>query len=126
MFGRTHSTETKAKMRIPKTEEHKASISKAKIGENNPMYGRLGENNPNFGKPSSPETKAKISSANGTAIYVYSSEDKTLINTFSSASKAAEFFNSTHYEILKHARNNLIFKEQWILSTSIIYSDKKS
>jgi hypothetical protein len=72
MFGKFHKEETKALMRIPKTEGQKVKMSKAKTGENNSMYSRLGKNYPNFDKSFFPETKAKISNANGTVIYIYS------------------------------------------------------
>jgi group I intron endonuclease len=82
-------------------------MSLALSGKNNPMFGRkhsegtlalMSEafssvNNPMFGRTHSTETLAKMSSAQGTAIYVYSPDKSTLINTFSSANKAAEFFN---------------------------------
>ena len=47
-----------------KRPEVRAKISKALMGENNPMYGRTGESHPNFGKQVSQETRDKISKAN--------------------------------------------------------------
>lgn len=56
MYGKHHTEESKEKMSKSHkgktlTDEHKAKLSKASSGENNPMYGvRLyGEDNPNFG-----------------------------------------------------------------------------
>lgn len=56
MYGKYHTEESKEKMSESHkgktlTDEHKAKLSKASSGENNPMYGiRLyGEDNPNFG-----------------------------------------------------------------------------
>lgn len=56
MYGKNHTEESKKKMSESHkgktlTDEHKAKLSKASNGENNPMYGvRLyGEDNPNFG-----------------------------------------------------------------------------
>lgn len=56
MYGKHHTEESKEKMSESHkgktlTDEHKAKLSKASSGENNPMYGiRLyGEDNPNFG-----------------------------------------------------------------------------
>jgi hypothetical protein len=60
-----------------------------------------------------------MSIAQGTTIYLYSSDGITLINTFSSASKAAEFFDCSHNTILSYAKNDKLFKKEWILSTSI-------
>ncbi len=45
------------------TEETKARQSKAKLGKNNPMFGRTGKDAPSYGKPVSDETRAKLSKA---------------------------------------------------------------
>jgi group I intron endonuclease len=123
------------------TEEAIALMSLANSGENNPMFGRIGKNHPMFGKTHTPEskalmslakkgiakseeTRAKMSVANGTAIYVYSKDKSTLVNSFSSASKAAKHFYVDKGTVLRYARNtgsgSKIFKEQWILSTCLI------
>ena len=144
-LGYKHTKEAKAKIsqihlgKIVSTETL-TKMSLALSGKNNPMFGRThneetlvlmseafsGMNNPMFGKTHSTETLAKMSSAQGTAIYVYSSDKSTLINTFSSANKAAEFFNCHYQTVLKYAKNGGIFKNQWFLSTTLISSDKKS
>lgn len=56
MYGKKHSEESKDKMRKSHsgktlTDEHKAKLSAASSGENNPMYGIrfYGEDNPNYG-----------------------------------------------------------------------------
>jgi len=72
-----------------------------------------------FGKTHTAETRDKMSIANGTAIYVYDSKG-TLVNTFSSARKAGKFFDCSYSIILRFARNGLLFKEEWKLSTSLI------
>ena len=61
-----------------------------------------------------------MSIAKGTPIFVYSLDKSSLINTFTSAKKAREFFKTDHCVILNHARNGLIFKGKWFLSTSLI------
>ena len=95
--GRTHSTETRALM------------SKALSGENHPR-GFLG-------KIHSPETIAKISTSKGGGlIYVYDTQG-TLVNTFTSARKAALHFECSQNTILKYAKNGNIFKDKWKLST---------
>jgi hypothetical protein len=43
------------------TEEAKAKMSAAKIGEKHPQYGKTGESCPNFGRRHTDETRAKIS-----------------------------------------------------------------
>ena len=81
---------------------------------------KKGKNHPLHGLTSSNETCAKMSEAKGGGtIYVYTL-DKTLVNTFASARKAAEYFNCCHYTISRYVRNGLIFKEQWLLSKSLI------
>jgi len=101
-------------------------------GENHPLYGdknlvirarmslaKSGKNNPMSGKSHSAKTLAKISNANGTLIYLYDTQG-SLVITFSSARKVGEYFNCTHQTIKRYALNGKIFKEQWILSTSLI------
>lgn len=98
LFGKTCSAETKVLM------------SEAKKGENHPL----------FGKTHSAETKAKMSKAKGGGtIYVYDSQG-TLVNSFSSARNAADYFNCDHKTIMKYVNNEKIFQKQWILSTSLI------
>lgn len=120
-------------------EESKALMGEAKIGKNNPMFGKKGENNHLFGILHSVERIAKISGENnnmygkthsddsknrmsiskGTAIYVYSSDKSKLIYTFPSARKAAEHFKCGHSTIIKFTKNGELFKEQWILSSTM-------
>lgn len=96
--GRIHSTETKALM------------SKALSGKNH-SRGFLG-------KIHSPETIMKIStSKGGSSIYVYDTQG-TLVNSFSSARKAAEVLGTNYHTILKYAKNGNIFKDKWKLFTS--------
>jgi len=98
------------------SEESKAKISESLCGKNHPMYGKnhtaggptvpppAGCHRPPGGaetialmmKPKTEETKAKMSIAKSTAIFVYSSDGKSLINTFPSATKAAEYFKVCH------------------------------
>jgi group I intron endonuclease len=96
------------------SKETKALISLTNLGINHPLYG----------KKHLAETLAKmslsISHANDTAIYVYSSDGKTLINNFPSAIKAGKYFKASFYTIRKYALNGLIFRDLWILSTSLI------
>lgn len=113
------------------------AIVKANIkGENHPMFGITGENHPLFGKHHSAETikkmsiahkgqalseetKEKISLIKGTKIYVYSSNNVELINTFNSARKAAEFFSVSKDTIIKYAKTEQIFQDKWNLSYTL-------
>jgi len=88
---------------------------KGKIGE-----GKKGALNPNFGKEFSADHCAKISAArDGSSIFVYDT-NRTLVNSFISARKAAEFFNCSHHTIIKYCKNGLIFQDKCILSSSFI------
>jgi group I intron endonuclease len=110
-FGFTHSAETKSKM-----SEAQKRIDRT--GKNHPMYGITGENNPMFGISLSNETITKMSIARGGGtIYVYDLQG-TLVNSFSSARKAAEFFNCHHPAIVKHMKSGKLFQDKWILSSS--------
>jgi hypothetical protein len=126
-LGKTHSVETKLKMSqalsglnsprgfLGKSHslESKAAalMSKANAGENNPK-GFLG-------KAHSDEIITKISIAKGGGtIYVYDTQD-TLVNSFTSARKAAEHFGTNHNTIMKYTRNGHIFKDKWKLFTSL-------
>lgn len=127
-LGYKHTEESLAKMseaskgRISSPETI-AKLSKIMLGENNSMYGKLGENHPMYGKTHSTNTKAKMSEARDTIVYVYNSDKTTLVNSFPSAKKAAEFFNCSHSTILRYISNGLIFKDRWILSITIIPSE---
>jgi group I intron endonuclease len=102
MFGKTHSEETKAKMSL--------ALSR--------------ENHPMFGKTHSIESKNKMSLSNGTPIFVYSKDGLTLINSFSSAIKAGEYLNVSYHTILKYTKSEKLFKNEWIISTSLISKNK--
>lgn len=128
MYGKTHSVETKVKMR-----ETRKSLGIR--GENHPMFGKThtteilakmsdaktGENNPMFGQTHSAETVIKQSIAKGGgSIYVYNTQG-ILVNNFTSARKAAKYFNCSHPTILIYVKNNELFQNQWILSFSENY-----
>jgi group I intron endonuclease len=99
-YGKSHSAKTRA------------LISLANSGRNNSMYGRS--------LLHSVETKEKMSAAKGRTIYLYTSDKSSLINTFNSGRKAAEYLETSHSTIMRYSRNGLVFKGQWILSTSLI------
>ena len=61
-----------------------------------------------------------MSAAKGRTIYLYTSDKSSLINTFNSGRKAAEYLETSHSTIMRYSRNGLVFKGQWILSTSLI------
>jgi group I intron endonuclease len=105
------------------TAETITKIQAAISGENNPLFGKKGKNHPLYGLTCSEETIAKISEAKGEGIiFVYNADKSSLVNSFPSARKAAEFFNSNHHTIIKYALNGLLFLGKWILSTSLITS----
>jgi group I intron endonuclease len=75
-------------------------------------------NNSNYGKAHTLETKAKMSATRGTAIFVYS-EDDLLVNNFPSARQTGKFFNTDSKTILRYLKSGKVFKEKWILSSSL-------
>lgn len=64
------------------------------------------------------KTLGEFSISRGITIYVNDSEG-LLVNTFTSANKAAVFYNSNHPTILKYAIKGILFKDKWYLSFSI-------
>lgn len=87
------------------TEETKSLMRKIKIGENNPMYGltHSAESKAKMKNPHSEETKAKMkkpkteetitrmSMAKGGGLIYINDTENSLVNTFNSTRKAAEF-----------------------------------
>lgn len=103
------------------TKATRELMSLVKSGEKNPMYGREGDKNPNYGNPNkykpSPETKEKMSIAQGTTIFLNSSE-LTLVDPFTSSRAAAKDLKSAPSTITSKmfARSGKIIKEKYILS----------
>lgn len=95
----------------------------AKKGNTHSLEVRLKISEGNKGKllniPKTKEHKENISKILGTTIYVYDSENLTLLYTFTSARKAEEFLESSRPTILTYAKNGKLFKNKWILSTTL-------
>lgn len=90
-FGKTHSEETKEKIRQKRlgtkaSEETKKKLSEMRKGSGNSMYGKTGEKSPLYGKKHSEETKNKQSESLGTSIYC-----KELDLKFTSLTKAEKY-----------------------------------
>jgi group I intron endonuclease len=107
------------------TDKTKELMSIKKLGELNPMFGKKGtmlgkkgKDHPLFGIPLSEETKQRLSILKGTTIYVYSFDGLTLIDTFTSARKAAIHYKVDKKTIISYTKSGKLFKKQWILSTS--------
>lgn len=125
-------------------------MSEAKIGENNPFYGRIHSaetitklSEIRTGKTHSEETKvkisiagkeiakteehkAKISKSMNKKVFVYSSSitPTILSHEFVSYTEAALYFNSSKRTLSNYVDKNKLFRKQWILSTSKIFSEK--
>jgi group I intron endonuclease len=100
-LGGSHSEEAKQKM----SESHKGKLHSAKTKALMSI-------------PKSEAHKRKISASNGTVIFVYDTQG-SLVNTFCSAREAGRHFDCTFNTILKYAKNNELFQDEWILSTSV-------
>lgn len=84
------------------TKEARSKISKAKQGENNPMFGRRGEDSPRFGS--------------GKSLYVYSSDKLELISTYRSLRQAETAMQSDMRTLTAFANSQKIFRNKFILS----------
>jgi group I intron endonuclease len=102
MYGKTHSTETLAKM----------SESQRKID-------RTGENNPMFGKTHSAYTRALLNKK----VFVYSLDPESkmtiLYKEFSSCAEAALYFDCTTRSISNYLDKDKLYKKEWILSSTM-------
>lgn len=111
LYGHKHSLETKELMSL------------AKLGKNNPQFGKTGDEHPSYGytRLVSEITRNKLSEAGGLKIYLYSL-DFQLLQTFVSSRKAAEFLGSSNPTIMKYARSGETFKGLYILSLTCLDS----
>lgn len=115
MYGRTfsHSVEIKALI----SAAHKGLKKGFTLSDKTKI--KISETMKGIAK--SEEHKAKISVAKGSFIFVYDSKG-SLVNSFSSARKAAEFFHCSHLTIISYVKNGKLFKKEWILSTFMMDS----
>ncbi len=117
MYGKVHKAETITKMTgRTLSAETKARMSKAKIADNHPK-GMLG-------KTHTAETRSKISLAFNKKVWVYSfdsiSNERILFKYFNSCTEAALFFNCSTRNISNYLDKNKLYKNKWILSSSLI------
>jgi len=77
---------------------------------------KTGTKHPLFGKTRSAETRAKISAAQGTAIFMYDLKG-LLIKSFFSANEAGKY--CCHKTIIRNAKNGRLFRNKWILSNIV-------
>jgi len=93
-----YSEEAKERMRKPRSEEFKQSMS----GEKNPMYGKTGEKNPMYGTTGEKCPTSK-------RLYQYDI-DGTFIASFGSCREAGRYLNKEHSSIGKCARGSRKYK----------------
>jgi group I intron endonuclease len=97
-LGKKASEETKERMRKPRGEEFKQSMS----GEKNPMYGKTGEKNPMYGTTGEKSPRSK-------RVYRYDL-DGTFIDSFGSCREAGRYLNKKHSIIGRCARGSRKYK----------------
>jgi group I intron endonuclease len=110
-IGYKHTEATKkmlselAKNRVH-SDETKALISRALVGENNPFYN----------KNHSHESKLRMIEANSAyPIYIYNSFKKLLV-IFPSVKTLAKLINSNHSTLVNYIVNKTLFRGEWYLS----------
>jgi hypothetical protein len=90
-----------------------------------PYYNLLTEAGSSLGYSATPETRAKMSASQGTALYAFTASAKDPQLTFSSMRKAAAHFQCSRGTILNHVQSGLLFKNQWLLSFKAILSPEE-
>jgi group I intron endonuclease len=95
MYGKKHS------------EDSRQLVSVAKLGVNNPMYGKVG---PRLG----------LSAYNAITVYVYSAQDDSLVQTFPTQAAAAEWLNSPRSTVQNYLRSGKCFKGLYLIRSSVL------
>lgn len=131
LLGYKHSDLTIAKMKV------------SKAGKNNPMAGKIHSQETIIlmKKPKSEDTKAKMSESHkklnkigkynpmGKNVFVYSFDLKTqkliLSKTFESCTESAKYFDTSVVTITKYLDKNKLYKNNWILFSSLIIENSK-
>lgn len=116
-FGKARSKEIREKisealMGRKISEETKAKIRKANLGDNNPNFGKLGADHHNFGKALAEERKLNLSSIRGTAVEVYDTETKVK-SFYSSGRKAGEALTCSKTTISKYIESQELFRGKY-------------
>lgn len=104
--GYTHSEEGKA----------------AKMGSNNPMFGRTGPDSPRFGTKHTEETRAAWSKVRSNTIYQYNINGE-LITTYLGLIQCANQLGCSPGTLAKYCKDNFLFKNQWVFSYEPINPD---
>jgi group I intron endonuclease len=107
-LGYQHAEEAKAKMSGRVLSDcTKAAISAAKVGENNPMYGKTGSNHPMYGSVSA--------TALGVSVY---NLDNQLVQSFSSRAAAATWLGVSRDTVLRYIRSKQLFRGKYMIKTN--------
>jgi len=112
LFGKSHLPETKFKI----SESLKGNIHSTKTKA---LIGKVHK-----GKIISAETKALMSLAKNKIIFVYTldsdSKDLIFFKFFNSCTDAAKYFDCTTRTLSRYLDKNILYKKQWIISSSLI------
>ena len=126
-LGYKHSEESLAlisKIHKEKILSAEAKLREANLGTSNPMYGRTGDNCPFYGQTHSAESKVKISLTKSKKVFIYSfdsvSNEITLYESFNNYTEATLYFSCSRRTLSNYIDKNKLYKNQWILSTSLI------
>jgi group I intron endonuclease len=110
--------------------EEKIRETKAKLGSNNPLYGKLHSESTKLlmsqskkGKNLSIKTKALISMKNGKPVYLYelnSQNNLSLIRSFFSCREAARYLDISKSTGLNYAGSGKLFRNQYKFSYALL------
>ena len=121
MCGKTHSEETLLKMSEAKSNEnHPRGMKRKTHSAGGPTVPPAGCHRPPVGLKLLQKLVQLEVLLSMFILWI------NLLNNFSSASKAAKHFYVEKDTVLRYARNNLIFKEQWFFSTSLITKEEEN
>ncbi|RUS17185.1 hypothetical protein BC938DRAFT_476332 [Jimgerdemannia flammicorona] len=103
---------------LSNSDEAKAAMSVAKIGSNNPNYGKTGSLNPMYGKTGSLNPMYGTVPSNASPVYLYNTY-LVLLNEFSSREAAAQWLNVSRRTVGRYISSGKVLNGKYIVTYSL-------